>query len=96
MIRIVACSFCEMTTAGEHRRHCPNHPDNQISIAPAGGGSPITSGGRNAIGSYGWQCPVCGQVNAPWVSVCTGYHSLTDSINKITISAEMWQKWGTS
>jgi len=85
---IEQCSFCEITTAGEHQRDCPNHPDNQISIAPAGGGSPI--------GNYGWQCPVCGQVNAPWVSVCTGYHSLTDSINKITISAEMWQKWGTS
>jgi len=75
---ITQCPYCEMTTAGGHRRDCPNHPDNQLR------------------GSYGWQCPVCGQVNAPWVFVCTGYHSLTDSINKITISSEMWQKWGTS
>ena len=22
----------------------------------------------------GWQCPVCGRVMAPWISVCVGQH----------------------
>ena len=26
---------------------------------------------------YGWQCPVCGSVNAPWVSQCPGWHGHT-------------------
>ena len=34
----------------------------------------------------GWQCPICGQVMAPWVSVCSGYHGkIITSQTDITI-----------
>ena len=40
--------------------------------------------------TYGWRCPVCGDVNAPWVSKCNGYHGVTNTIStsNYTIKAE--------
>lgn len=39
----------------------------------------------------GWQCPVCGIVNAIWVAQCPGYHGPT-TINSATTTPEDMQR----
>ena len=37
--------------------------------------------------AYGWMCPICGNVMAPWVAQCPGYHGrIVTSTDNITVA----------
>lgn len=55
------CSYCNMSTGGEHQPDCPNTEGEEVLwLHPDG--VPIVC--------KPWQCPKCKVVYAPWVREC--------------------------
>lgn len=50
------------------------HQGGSIGTTTDGKGTPITV---NPTMSYGWVCPKCGRVNAPWKSTCDCYKGIS-------------------
>ena len=58
---VTNCSFCQLSTAGQHEAHCPM---NQFYTTT------FVADAIPTITRIGWECPVCGCAWAPWVSGC--------------------------
>lgn len=75
------CNLCKHSLeASQDKRFEPNVPiSNQVRIE-----TPVRGFG-NSLAQSGWQCPVCGQGCAPFLSVCPcSQRSIVDGPYKST------------
>lgn len=70
---VVSCP-CGLDTSGGHAWDCPNNPDRQS---------------KDSGTQYGWICPKCGCVYAPWVSGCEGCAPPVKAA-EVWVSYETW------
>ena len=61
---ITQCSFCQLSTAGQHEIDCPMYQFYTTTVFTPGVNTVPT------VTLMGWECPICGCAWAPWVSGC--------------------------
>lgn len=61
------CPYCDVNSLGEHEANCPFHPNNTKN--------------ETCRAQFGWMCPRCGTIYAPFVTEC---HCAVYEKNKVT------------